>query len=150
MRRDPGTGRKLAIINYGSTPTDDEPQEPEANDEPKPKRRSAFSHAFSGFTLLVCIGVSMWLLEQAGWTDLEGTWRRTQTRFTLGRQGFRDQIKVRMVQAEVHQLIGTGVKRSVGPGVMVEDYSEGFRVVYRVLDLGYTEFWEVTGVEDLP
>lgn len=121
------------------------------SDESKPKRRSALRHAVGGLALLLCIGLGMWLLDRTCITAFGGTWRRLTIHLASGRQAVRERAEVGMPLREVHRRIGRGtVNGRVAPGVMFEDYNEGFRVVYWGAVTDDNSGWVVTRVEELP
>ncbi len=125
-------------------------------DEPKPKRRSAFSHALAGITLFSCIALSMWLLERAGWTDFGQRWAETQGRW-FGPDAMRERVKPGMTHAEVTGRIGRGKERRSwflrigrGAGYVVEEYPEyGFIVAYYSEGFMNKNAWKVFAVKDL-
>lgn len=119
------------------------------DDEPKPKRRSGHSHVFSGFTLLVCIGVGMWLVDQAGWTNWGEWWQRTRL-YVGGSEAMREQVKKGDVQNGVHHRFGRGHDVSRTDFSLVEEYPQyRSRVVYKLGWAFYGNDWFVDRVEDL-
>jgi len=130
------------------------------NDDPKPNcrtahRRTALRHALGLLALLACIGVGIWLLELAGWTDFRQQWAETQGRW-FGQEAMRKRVTPGMTHAEVTGHIGRGKKgmawilRISSEGNVVEEYPEyGFIVVYHSTDGHNKNAWKVSAVKDL-
>lgn len=137
------------------------------DDEPKPKRRSALRHALGGLALLVCIGLSTWLLERAGLTNWSTWWRYVRTAFD-DRRAARKKVLTGMSQEEVERQLGCGDESGFvtvswcvkpGPGPVVRppypipfkrvEYPEyGFDVVYSGGQIASNAGWQVVAVED--
>lgn len=119
------------------------------DDEPKPKR-SAWRHAAGGLALLVCLGLSMWLIERRGWTNFSGWWQRGEMITQRGQVAIRDEVEFEMTRVEVHRRIGTGRDEEWSPKIRAEAYLEcGFRIIYQHRDTGEGDGWLVLRVEDI-
>lgn len=141
------------------------------DDEPKPKRRTAFRHALGGLALLMCIGASSWVLDCVGLLDVR-SWCRQSRVWFMGRESMREQVFVGMEQKDVEARIGegrpsnwiqftapvrpkAGLPRSSSPSEVQltrVGYPEyGFDIVYTapMSQIGEPDIsWKVVAVED--
>lgn len=124
--------------------------EPDASDEPKPKRRSALRHALGGLALLICLVLGALLLERAGLTSFGDWWRNARWSFSDSAAAIRERVKPGMTIDDVHEQIGNGESAYVTPSEFWEDYPEyGARVVYSRRIDNLTVLVEVARIEAL-